>query len=215
MKIITLCILLYFSILNITNAIPLPALVIWYEFIIFAIPSIIAFFSLIIFYFRKYLCSINAVLFILSILLYIYHFNSTNYILYSKHEYYLFIPAFVLLIISFKIKILRYLFLLIVVSFNFFLTKIDYNLYELKTIYGTFEKDQEDHINIQKTVYTDNYVLIYWLDNMRNVKAYTVILNVPLKYEAHLNKNKFSIIFWWDAMLWKSMAYRAYNSIKD
>jgi hypothetical protein len=41
MKQSILIILLFFSIVNIANAIPIPALVIWYDFLLLSLPAIL------------------------------------------------------------------------------------------------------------------------------------------------------------------------------
>jgi hypothetical protein len=55
MKQIILIILLFFTIVNVTYAIPIPALVVGWDFVILAIPMILSIFSAIYFYFRKYI----------------------------------------------------------------------------------------------------------------------------------------------------------------
>lgn len=70
MKQLILIILLFFSIWKITNAIPVPALVIWWDYFLLAIPFILTIFSTIYFYFRKYIFWINIYLLILSVFLY-------------------------------------------------------------------------------------------------------------------------------------------------
>jgi hypothetical protein len=59
MKQLILIILLFFTIVNVTYAIPVPALVVGWDFVVFLIPAILSIFSAICFYFRKYILWIN------------------------------------------------------------------------------------------------------------------------------------------------------------
>lgn len=163
MKKIILSFIFYISIINITYAIPIPALVLWADFLIISASFFISIFSIVFFYFRKYWKSINLLLFILFFILYTIHFFITkNYFLFNN-EYYLFILVLILLyFIDKKIKydFLTYIILTIFLLLNVFLIYTDHKLlklYHFKTrLVKEIWKD-----NIINNEIKDNFLVLY------------------------------------------------------
>ncbi|MFK7780295.1 MAG: hypothetical protein QM490_04030 [Candidatus Gracilibacteria bacterium] len=214
MRKLILIILFFGSIINIANAIPIPALAIGYEFLLFAIPSILGFFSITFLYFRKYLLKINSFLFITGIILYFIHFSITDEIFYIDLEYFLFILILGIGIISYRSRFLHYILVLFLIGINFFLINIDYNLYEFKQIYNNVEKNMYSNIEITDVLYKDNFMVLYGFDIENKVKARVVIEKGLSDLIYHLKKGKYYIAHSGDIELGSLLANLAYGAIK-
>ena len=208
MKKILIIFLLFFSVINITNAIPIPALAIWYEFIIFLIPATLSFFSIIYFYFRKYIFSVNIFLLFLSIFLYFIHFIITDdYLLLFKFEYIIFILLWIILFIIYlikdiKAKVLNYITVFILIIINIFLIKVDYNLYSLNKFCIKSETIINKNFSLNKCIIKDNKVLVYfkdskWFDFIIWIYKENILKNQPIlsinwySYEFRYSKEKY------------------------
>ena len=217
MKKIILIILLYLSIINITYAIPIPALVIWWDYILLAIPVILWVFSTIYFYFKKYIFWINVYLSVFSIFLYFIHFNITKEIFFFKKEYLLFgiVILAIWLIYKFKkLNILNYLIVIFLIWINFFLIKIDYNLYEFIQIANKVEQNMYSNIKITNILYKDNFISIYYNDIETKKVAYTVIW-IWEDVSKCVKKWKYNICNWWDIWLSKWFSSIVYKVIQE
>lgn len=214
MKKLILILLIFFSYINITNAIPISALAIWYEFILLAIPSLLAFFSIIFFYFRKYLFYINIYLLVFSIFLYFIHFYITKEFFFYNFEYLFFIISIIFFILSYFHKNVWYIVLFFLLSLNIFLFKVDYNLYKFKNIFNCIEKNMYLNIEIIKILYKDNFFVVYWYHNETKTLTYTIIgiWDWTKKCKKIWDYNNCN---WWDRLLWKGFSDLANYCIKQ
>lgn len=217
MKYLFLVCVLFFSIWNIANAIPIPALAIWYEFVLLMIPSVLAFYSFILFYFRKYIFYINVYTYISFIFLYFVHYYITQeFVLYDK-EYILFfflLGIIILIYKIFKLHFLNYFLIPLLLSFNFFIININYHLYEFKKISNCIELNMYINVEIKNILYKDNFFVVYWYDRESSVSAYSIVENSLLDEKFYLNKWKYYIVYWWNRWLWKWLSDLSYNCIK-
>ncbi len=164
MRQLILIIFLFSSIVNIANAIPIPALVVGWDFVILAIPAILWVFSAIYFYFRKYIFWINIYLLLFSIFLYFIHYNITKELFLFEYEFLIFwiFILFLWLIYKFKkLNFLNYLITLLLIWISFFLIKIDYNLWKYVTDVNKFTKIVWKS-KINKVLIKDNFFVIYF-----------------------------------------------------
>ncbi len=215
---ITLLILLGFLVvIPKAYAIPIPALLIGGDFILLLIPIVMGFFSIIYFYFRKYIVLINIFLLVLSIILYSFHFFITHELFLLSYEYMAFFLVALVWFLSYKIQGLSFIWFLILpilLVLSIFLMYIDVNLYNFHNIWKCIQKDMYSNINIKKSLYKDNFLVIYWYDTESKRNAYTVIENGLLDSEYYLNKGKYYIVHGWDRWLWKWLSDLAYKCIK-
>jgi len=211
-----LTILLFCSLIQITNAIPVPVLVIWGDFILLAIPFILTISYTIYFYFRKYIFWINIYLFLLSIFLYFIHFYITDEIFINNYEYLYFLLILILFLFiykTFKFNFLNYILIFLLIWINFFLIKIDYNLYEFKQLYSKIENNMYSNIKITKVIYKDNFTSIYTYDKETNLESYVVVW--IWNQVSHCTKKwKYNVCTWGDRNLWKILSKLVYSFIK-
>jgi hypothetical protein len=216
MRQIILIILLFFTIVNITYAIPIPALVVGWGFVLFLIPAVLSLFSAIYFYFNKYIFWLNIYLLICGGFLYYYHYYLTKELFLFNYEYLIFWMILIVLWLVYKFKKLSFIKYLLVISLlwiNFFLIKIDYNLYEFKKIANKVEKDIYSNIKITNILYKDNFVVFYIFDKELQKKSYSVVWK--WKQVKHCYKiKKFHICNSWDKWLSELFSSLLYKSIK-
>lgn len=196
MRKIILIVLLFFSISHMVNALPIPALVLWYEFILLAVPTVLWFFTLILFYFRKYLFWINLYLFIWSIVLYIIHFYITNEVFIFEYEYLLFWVFIFIWVFSYKYKCIQYGLVLLLMILHISFLKIDHNLYAYKTICNK-SKNIDKSFSFNYCEIKDNNLIINF-DNLSNNKEIDIWI-----YKWNIYENKPAV-----TKKWYSFEYR-------
>ncbi len=221
MRIIFLVFLLFFSVINITNAIPVPAFVLWYDFMLFLVPFVIWIFSIVVFYFKRYIFHINIFLFFVSIFFYYIHYSVTGDIFFYEKEYLFFQVILVIFLLIFlskywtfnRLQFLNYILFFVLIWVFLFLWKTDYNLYKFKQFYNRILDNISPEIIIQNVKYKDNFVIIYWLDRVNKTEAYVSIENWLFGNWYYLSKWKYYIVFWGDELLWIKLSDLVYEQI--
>lgn len=208
--------ILFFNIIYITHAIPVPAVIIWYDFILLATPFILSIFSFIYFYFKKYVYKINLLLFILSILLYFIHYYITKESLIFEQEYVIFFVLWITLYLSYWYKwsnVYNIIIIALLIIISTFLLKIDYNLYKFQVIYQEIKNNIYSNFIIKDIVYKDNFIVIYAYDIETKESWYLIIW--IWKEVQHCEKRWiYNICTWWSREVWKWLSILAYKGIK-
>jgi hypothetical protein len=216
MRIIILSAIVFFNIINITNAIPVPALVIWYDFILFASPFILSIFSFIYFYFKKYIYTINILLYILIQILYNLHYYTTQEFLFFDKEYIILLSLGLFLFILQKyknVKIYNIIIVWLLILLSTFLIKIDYNLYKFHIIHQEMKKNIYSNFIIKDQVYKDNFMVIYAHD-LESKENWYIVIGIWKEVEHCKKKWIYNICTWWSRWVWEWLSILAYNIIK-
>lgn len=207
MRIIVLSFLLFCNFINIANAYPVAVLLIWYDFLLLAIPFIVTTFSAIFFYFRKNIFLINLFLFFINIFLYFYYFfHIKSEILFSFE--YLFFLIFIIIfwiIWKFKINFLNYILLFIFLGLFFVIWKLSYEIYDFKNIEKCIIKNVPNNLET-KFLYKKSYMVVFGKN--QNENTYVVI------DKANLNNEKWVYYGSKNQKLWKILKWIWLNCVK-
>jgi hypothetical protein len=216
MKIIFLSFIVFFNIIYIANAIPVPALVIWYDFILLATPFILSIFSFIYFYFKKYIYKINILLYFLIQLLYSIHYYITGEVLFFNLEYIalLWLGFWLLFTHRYKnINIYNLMIVWILIILSTFLIKIDYNLYKFHMIHHEFKKNIYSNFVIKGQIYKDNFMVIYAYD-LESKENWYIVIGIWKEVEHCHKKWIYNVCTWWSRWVWEWLSILAYKIIK-
>lgn len=214
MKQILIGLLLFVSLLQVANAIPVPALIIGADFLLFLTPILVSFFTLIYFYFKKYIFWINILWLLFVLVMYIWHFTITQELLFFVYEIYFFLCIIITSFMLNKIKYMKYFLLIILIWPSSLLIKTNLSIYNYKKISTCIEETMYDNIVIKNIMFKDNFFVVYWNDIESNVNAYVVVQMWLLDEKYYLQKNGYFIVHGWNQWLWKGLSDIAYSCIK-
>ena len=214
---IILWIFVFITTIQITYAIPLPALVLGMDFLLFIIPVTLSIFTAVYFYFRKYILYINIYLFILSSILYIFHFFYTKQYFIYGYEYIIWIIImlwFVYTWIFQKWRIIHYLLVFFLILVSIFLSYTSINLYKSIHISQCIEDNIYSNVVITDIFYKDNFFLVEGYDNESKLESYVVVW--VWEWVNHCTKKwKYFVCTGWNRWLWKWLSTLAYQCIKE
>lgn len=207
MRIIILVFLLFCSFINIANAYPVAVLLIWYDFLLLAIPFIVTTFSAIFFYFRKNIFLINLFLFFINIFLYFYYFFHIKLEILFSFEYLFFLIFIIIfwIIWKFKINFLNYILLFIFLGLFFVIWKLSYEIYDFKNIEKCIIKNVPNNLET-KFLYKKSYIVVFGKN--QNENTYVVI------DKANLNNEKWVYYSSKNQKLWKILKWIWLNCVK-
>lgn len=167
MKHILLIIIFVFWFVENTFALPLPVLVIGYDFLLLMIPIISSGFMMIVFYLRRYVLCIGGVLFVSSTVLYGIHSFLTKSSFFFPWEWFVYVLGMLfLLYFAQKIPFLKYWILLLWLVLVFFWVSFDIQLYKDIQHISKFHKLYGIEKYISYNI-KDNFFAIYdqsWTD---------------------------------------------------
>lgn len=214
MKKLILIFCLFFSIIFVTNALPIPALALWYDFFIFLIPFIVSVFSFVFFYFKKYLNKINLFLFIILLLLYFIHYILYKNFIYNYLEIFFIFIICLFFILWFKLKYFLYFSFLFNIFIFFLLFNIDLKLYNLTNIKNNIFSEISQKYIITWYKLEHNYLSIDITDENTMESTYLVVENSKLDKNYIFENNWYYVVTWWNEIFWEKIVNLSKKYIK-
>lgn len=210
MRVVYISIFFVFLYWSPVYAIPVPALFLWYDFLLFVIPSLLTFFGFIYFYYKNHISSLNIYLFSICLILFLLHIYITWEII-----WYIYIFLSVSIIWEILIRKYKYHFFQNIIFITnsilvILLIKILLNIYTFYWIINCLEYQSTSTPGtvISNIRLKDNFFVVSAEGNSQR-KAYAVIQRGWLeKKDVYLKEWKYTFYYWWDIQIWKDIIYR-------
>jgi len=217
MQKIGLFLLLYGACSSIAYAIPIPTLLVWADFFLLLIPSVISIFWMIFFYFKKYTLWISIGVLFFIIQLYIFYYWQTRDFIFYEYEYFLFLIFIGFTFYSYKIGkrlFIHYILLFLYITAVFFMLKVNHNMYLLHKLWDCVEKSMYSNFSVEKTILKSSFIAIYVKDIETDLHWYTVIWKWS-EVEHCTSIWDYHICNWWNSWIWEWLSSLWYLCIEN